>query len=106
MMRSHQEMSEVQTFAIDLACASRITHNAACALMSRETGGRANLRYTELDQKNYLQTRQQNNLIYGEVGCLLRYFQEQSVKNPLFQYAVQLDSEEQKKLTFFGLMLE
>lgn len=84
MMRSHREMSEVQAFAIDLACASGITPKATHALMSREAGGRANLGYTELDQKNYLQTRRQNNLIYGEAGCLLRYFQEQSVKNPSF----------------------
>jgi zinc finger SWIM domain-containing protein 3 len=52
--------------------------------MSREAGGRANLGYTKLDQKNYLQTRRQKNLIYGEAGCLLRYFQEQSVKNSSF----------------------
>lgn len=64
MMRSHREMSEVQTFAIDLACASGITHKATHALMSREASGRANLRYTELDQKNYLQTRRQKNLIH------------------------------------------
>jgi zinc finger SWIM domain-containing protein 3 len=95
MMRSHREMSKVQAFAIDLACASGITPKATHALMSRESGGRANLGYTELDQKNYLRTRRQKNLKYGEAGCLLRYFQEQSVKNPSFQYAVQLDSEEQ-----------
>jgi hypothetical protein len=63
--------------------------------MSGKAGGRANLGYTELDQKNYLRTRRQMNLIYGEAGCLLKYFQEQSVKNQLFRYAVQLDSEEQ-----------
>ncbi|XP_059458348.1 protein FAR1-RELATED SEQUENCE 5-like [Corylus avellana] len=88
-------MSEVQAFAIDLACASGISPKATHALMSREADGRANLGYTELDQKNYLRTRQQKNLIYDEAGCLLRYFQEQLAKNPSFQYAVQLDNEEQ-----------
>jgi hypothetical protein len=28
-------------------------------------------------------------------GCLLKYFKEQIAKNPSFQYAVQLDNEEQ-----------
>jgi hypothetical protein len=34
-------------------------------------------------------------LIYGEAGCLLKYFKEQIAKNPSFQYVVQLDNEEQ-----------
>jgi hypothetical protein len=88
-------MSKVQAFAIDLACASRISPKATHELMSREVGGKANLGYTELDQKNYLRTRRQKNLIYGEAGCLLKYFKEQIAKNPSFQYAVQLDNEEQ-----------
>ena len=54
MMRLHKKMSKVQAFAIDLACASRISHKATHALMSREDDGRANLGYIELDQKNYL----------------------------------------------------
>ena len=63
--------------------------------MSREAGGRANLGYTDRDQQNYLRTRRQRNLMYGETGCLLRYFQQQLNKNPLFHYAVQLDSKKQ-----------
>ena len=34
------------------------------------------------------------NLIYGEAGSLLNYFQEQVNKNTLFYYAVQLDTKE------------
>ncbi|XP_059454937.1 protein FAR1-RELATED SEQUENCE 5-like [Corylus avellana] len=94
MMRSHRKMSEVQAFEIDLACASGISPKATHALMSIEAGGRANLGYIELDQKNYLRTRRQRNLIYGEASCLLRYFQEKINKNPSFRYAVQLDAEE------------
>ena len=62
--------------------------------MSREARGRANLGYTDHDQQNYLRTRQQRKLMYGEAGCLLRYFQQQLNKNPSFHYAVQLDSKE------------
>ncbi|XP_062158768.1 protein FAR1-RELATED SEQUENCE 5-like [Alnus glutinosa] len=94
MMRSHRKMSDIQASEIDLACASGISPKATHALMSREAGGRATLGYTELDQKNYLRTRRQKNLIYGEAGSLLKYFQEQINKNPSFHYAVQLDADE------------
>uniref|UniRef100_A0A2N9I6R5 Uncharacterized protein n=1 Tax=Fagus sylvatica TaxID=28930 RepID=A0A2N9I6R5_FAGSY len=95
MMRSQRKMSEVHAGLIDLASSSGIKPKAAHELMSREAGGRANLGYTDRDQQNYLRTRQQRNLMYGEAGCLLRYFQQQLNKNPSFHYAVQLDSEEQ-----------
>lgn len=58
MMRSHRKMSKVQASEIDLAYAFGISPKATHALMIREAGGKENLRYTELDQKNYLQTRQ------------------------------------------------
>jgi hypothetical protein len=95
MMSLHRKISKVQAFAIDLTCAYGISSKATYVLMSREDGGRANLGYTKLNQKNYLRTRWQKNLIDGEVGCLLRYFQEQLAKNPSFQYVVQLDNEKQ-----------
>ena len=47
--------------------------------MSREAGGRANPGYNGIDQKNYLRTRQQRSLIYGEADSLLRYFQQQLI---------------------------
>ncbi|XP_075650051.1 protein FAR1-RELATED SEQUENCE 5-like [Castanea sativa] len=88
-------MSDVQAFATDLAYASRIKPKEIHELMSREASGMANFGYTEIDQKNYLQTRRQQSLIYGEAGSLLRYFQQQLVHNPSFHYVVQLDIEEQ-----------
>lgn len=57
MMQSEQKMSDVQAFAIDLAYASGIKPKEMHELMSREAGGRANLGYTGIDQKNYLRTR-------------------------------------------------
>ena len=63
--------------------------------MSREVVGRANLGFTELDHKNYLRTRRQKNLVYGQATSLSGYFQEQLTKNPSFQYKVQLDNIEQ-----------
>ncbi|XP_073025218.1 protein FAR1-RELATED SEQUENCE 5-like [Primulina eburnea] len=34
-------------------------------------------------------------MVYGEVGCLMRYFQQQLSKNPSFYHANQMDVEEQ-----------
>ena len=47
---------------IELASSSRIKPKAAHELMSKEAGGRVNLGFTELDQKNYLRTRRQKKL--------------------------------------------
>lgn len=34
-------------------------------------------------------------MLYGEAGSLLKYFQDKVVENPSFQYAIQMDCEEQ-----------
>jgi zinc finger SWIM domain-containing protein 3 len=95
MMKSYRKIPEVQAFSINLACASRIIPpKATHALMSREAGKKSNLGCIELDQNN-LRTKRQKKLMYGEAGWLLKYFQEQLTKDPSFQYAIQLDSEEQ-----------
>ena len=70
---------------IELASSSGVKPKAAHELTSREVGGRANLGFTELDQCNYLRTRRQKKLIYGQAACLLGYFQEQLTTNPSFQ---------------------
>ena len=65
MMRSQRKISEVHVGLIELASSSRIKPKATHELMSREVGRRGNLGFTELDQYNYLRTRQQKNLIHG-----------------------------------------
>ncbi|XP_050257950.1 protein FAR1-RELATED SEQUENCE 5-like [Quercus robur] len=96
MMRSQRKISEVHARLIELASSSGIKPKAVHELMSKEAGGRANFGFIELDHKNYLRTRWQKNLIYGQAACLLRYFQEQWTKNPFLQYGVQLDNIEQR----------
>ena len=34
-------------------------------------------------------------MAYGQAGSMLKYFQEKIVENPAFQYALQMDCEEQ-----------
>ena len=74
MMRSLRKISEVHAGLIELASSSGIKPKVAHELMSREVVGRANLGFTELDHKNYLRTRRQKNLVYGQATSLSGYF--------------------------------
>jgi hypothetical protein len=67
----------------------RVAHEFA----TMHVGGRSNLGYTCSD-KNYLRTKQQKEMKYGEAGSVLHYFQTKVAENPSFYYADQLDSEE------------
>ncbi|XP_047942489.1 protein FAR1-RELATED SEQUENCE 5-like [Salvia hispanica] len=62
--------------------------------MARQAGGRDGIGYTILDAKNYLRSKRQRSMVYGEAGCLMRYFQDQLSKNPSFYHANQMDVEE------------
>ncbi|XP_028112995.1 protein FAR1-RELATED SEQUENCE 5-like [Camellia sinensis] len=95
MLPSQRKISSSQATEIDLAEKSGIRLNAAFELMGNEVGGRESLGFTKLDQKNYLRTKRQNSLAYGEAGSILQYFRDKSLENPSFFYSVQLDNEEQ-----------
>ncbi|KAF7819769.1 protein FAR1-RELATED SEQUENCE 5-like [Senna tora] len=95
MLASQRHISDVQAHQLELADESGIQQRATYALMSKHVGGRTNLGYTRLDMKNYLRTRRQKNMKYGEVGCLMGYFQDQNSANPLFFHKFQMDSDEQ-----------
>lgn len=94
-MPSQRKISEVQAFEIEMANDSGIGPKAAHELASRHVGGSCNLSYTRQDHKNYLRTKRQRELMYGEAGNMLKYFQDKVTENPSFHYAVQLDCEEQ-----------
>ncbi|XP_028120281.1 protein FAR1-RELATED SEQUENCE 5-like [Camellia sinensis] len=95
MLPFQRKISASQATEIDLAEKSRIWLNAAFELMGNEAGGRESLGFTKVDQKNYLRTKRQKSLAYGEAGSILQYFREKTLENPSFFYLVQLDSEEQ-----------
>ncbi|XP_071700220.1 protein FAR1-RELATED SEQUENCE 5-like [Rutidosis leptorrhynchoides] len=95
MMSSQRKISQVQAMEIDLVNDSGIKTKASYELMSRRGGGKSSVGYTYIDKKNYIGRKRQRELKYGEAGTLLRYFQQQSLENPSFFYATQLDSEEQ-----------
>ncbi|XP_042486538.1 protein FAR1-RELATED SEQUENCE 5-like [Macadamia integrifolia] len=95
MMRSQRNMLDIHRYEIDLADDSGIRPRSTVELMGRHAGGIENLSYMTQDVKNYLRTKRQRALTYGEAGSLMKYFVTQTRNNPSFTYSFQLDSEEQ-----------
>ncbi|XP_043718131.1 protein FAR1-RELATED SEQUENCE 5-like [Telopea speciosissima] len=89
MLRSQRRV--IQAFEIDLANDSGIRPKA----MGKRVGVRQNLGYTPVDHYNYLRSKRQRDLWYGEAGSLLQYFGKQTRLDPSFTYGLQLDTEEQ-----------
>jgi hypothetical protein len=83
------------TVEIELADGSGINPRVAHEFASRHVEGRSNLGYTCADHTNYLQTKRQKDMKFGEAGSILHYFQTKVAENPSFYHAVQLDSKEQ-----------
>ncbi|KAF7153688.1 hypothetical protein RHSIM_Rhsim01G0226000 [Rhododendron simsii] len=94
MLPSRRKISASQCVQIDLAHDSGIPLRSSYELIGKEAGGMDCLGYLKVDQKNYLRTRRQNMLAFGESGSILKYFQDQALQNPSFFHAVQLDCEE------------
>ncbi|XP_042508608.1 protein FAR1-RELATED SEQUENCE 5-like [Macadamia integrifolia] len=92
MMRSQRKILDAHASKIDLADDSGIRPDAILEYMD---GHARNHGYARKDHKNYLQTKRQHDLSYGEAGSLLLYFVKQTKVNPFFTYSLQLDNEEQ-----------
>lgn len=95
LMSSQRSISDLQAFEIETADDSGIGPKAAHELASRQVGGSFNLSYTPRDHRNYLRTKRQREMKYGQAGSMLKYFQEKIAENPSFQYALQMDCDEQ-----------
>jgi len=95
LLVSQRKISELQGFEIETADDAGIGSKAAHELASIQVGGSAHLSYTLRDHKNYLRVKRQREMAYGQAGSMLMYFQEKIAENPSFQYALQMDREEQ-----------
>jgi zinc finger SWIM domain-containing protein 3 len=95
MLSSQRKISDIQRRQIELADKAGVQQRKSFNLMSKEIGGRTNLGFTRLDQKNYLRGKRERSLLQGDAGYLLQYFQRKSVENPSFYHAYQLDIEDQ-----------
>ncbi|PNX84549.1 hypothetical protein L195_g043116, partial [Trifolium pratense] len=102
MLSSQRKVSEIHCQQIDLADDAGLQQRSSFDLMSKEVGGRTNLGFTRLDQKNYLKKRRQNSLVNGEAGYLLQYFQKMSLDSPSFYHAYQMDVEDQITNVFWA----
>ena len=92
LMVSQRKISELQDFEIETADDAGIGPKAAASI---QVGGSLNLSYTLRDHKNYLRGKRQREMAYGQAGSMLIYFQDKIAENPSFQYALQMDREEQ-----------
>jgi zinc finger SWIM domain-containing protein 3 len=88
LMVSQRKISELQGFEIETDDDAGIRPKAAHVLASLQV-------YTLRDHKNYLRGKRQREMAYGQAGSMLMYFQNKIADNPSFQYALQMDSEEQ-----------
>ncbi|KAK9273757.1 hypothetical protein L1049_018567 [Liquidambar formosana] len=95
MLRSQRCIFELQGNELVMAEEAGLSIRDTYYLMSTQAGGRESLGFTKLDQKNYFRSRRMSKLAYGEADSLMRYFEEQTLKNPSFYHAVQFDNEEQ-----------
>ncbi|KAK8916683.1 Protein FAR1-RELATED SEQUENCE 5 [Platanthera zijinensis] len=94
MIRSQRKMSVAQEIETDIAYDSGIRLKDAYQFFSSQVGGCDGLGYISRDQKNYLRTKRQRSLLYGEASSLERYFSKKLKDNPSYYYAIQLDTEE------------
>ncbi|KAK8940987.1 Protein FAR-RED IMPAIRED RESPONSE 1 [Platanthera zijinensis] len=95
MIGSQRKMSIAQEIETDIAYDSGIRLKDAYQFFSTQVGGCDGLGYISRDQKNYLRTKRQRSLKYGEAGSLERYFSKKLKDNPSYYYAIQLDADEQ-----------
>jgi hypothetical protein len=102
LMASQRKTSDLQTFEIETADDAGIGPKPAHELACRQVGGPLNLSYMLHDHKNYLCTKRQREMAYGQAGSMLKYFQDKIAKNPSFQYALQMECDEQISNIFWA----
>ncbi|XP_027174418.1 protein FAR1-RELATED SEQUENCE 7-like [Coffea eugenioides] len=84
VITSRRKVSISQGAQAEIANDAGISLKQSHELMGKEAGGLGNIGYTRDDLKRYLRTKRERGLKYGETGAMLRYFQEQKLKNPSF----------------------
>ncbi|XP_004295507.1 PREDICTED: protein FAR1-RELATED SEQUENCE 5-like [Fragaria vesca subsp. vesca] len=76
MLHSQRSIQESQGIEIDLVKDFGIDVTSLYELMSKQAGGRAAVGFTKVDVKNYLRSRRQRSLKYGEAGYIIKYFED------------------------------
>ncbi|XP_054823945.1 protein FAR1-RELATED SEQUENCE 5-like [Prosopis cineraria] len=68
MFPSFRELTSAQAFELETVEKAGINQKSSFKLMSEYAGGRTNLGYTRTDVKNYLNSKRQRAMSYGEAG--------------------------------------
>lgn len=87
MLSLHRKIMKAQAFEIDVADSAGLRQKEAFWIMSTQAGHVSHVGYTRLDAKNYLKAKRQRSMMYGDVGCLMQYFQQHLLENPSFFHA-------------------
>ncbi|XP_059658602.1 protein FAR1-RELATED SEQUENCE 7-like [Cornus florida] len=89
-----RRISSVQAIDVELASDLGVPACNAYELMGRQSGGKESVGYLKVDLKNYLRTRRQKELLYGEAAWLVYYFETHGCEDPSLFYSLQLDTEQ------------
>ncbi|XP_028062972.1 protein FAR-RED IMPAIRED RESPONSE 1-like [Camellia sinensis] len=101
--KNHNDSVDAQAYEVNLADDFGIKLKSSYEFIGTQADERDYLDYTKQDHKNYLQSKRQRDLQYGEeVWAILWHFENLSLENPSFYYAVQLDAEEQISNMFWA----
>jgi hypothetical protein len=71
LLVSQRKISDLQAFKIETTDDAGIRPKAAHELATRQVGGSLNLSYILRDHKNYLRTKHQREMAYGQAGSML-----------------------------------
>ncbi|XP_059638835.1 protein FAR1-RELATED SEQUENCE 5-like [Cornus florida] len=90
-MPSQRKIKSVQAIDAELATDCGISVLKAFESL-RQANGRKSISFIKVDVQNYIRMRRRKDLELGDVNWLMNYFKTQSLEDPSFFYAVQLDN--------------
>ncbi|CAL1411663.1 unnamed protein product [Linum trigynum] len=94
-MRSNRTMNEVQKFLIDMYHKAGISIQSSFQALCLAAGGRENVGFTQMDHKNYIRTKRQKIMKFGEATMIYHHFKSEASMDPAFFYEIQVDINEE-----------
>ncbi|KAM3340234.1 hypothetical protein P3S68_030104 [Capsicum galapagoense] len=93
MLPSQRTVKLSQVNEIDLLDDSGICPKSSFNYVARQAGEKSILGFTQRDHKNYLRDKRKESLRFEVAHSLVNYFEERVIKDPSFQFSLQLDSD-------------
>ncbi|CAL1395447.1 unnamed protein product [Linum trigynum] len=101
-MRSNRTMNEVQKFLIDMYHKAGISIQSSFQALCLAAGGRENVGFTQMDHKNYIGTKRQKTMKFGEATMIYHHFKSEASMDPAFFYEIQVDINEEIASIFWA----